>query len=79
MQLHTTNTTPQKQKQNNAMISSACRLPVAQFFELNAIAVCCAIDLNLQNKVMHFFNVKLMNSLFYLLLLSKPLTDALVD
>ncbi len=60
------------------MISPARWLPVAPIFEVSAIAVHCAIDLDLQNKAIQFFYVKLMNSLFYLLLFSKLLTGALV-
>jgi hypothetical protein len=80
MQLHTTNTTPQKTKNTNTMISPTRRLPVALIFEVTAITIRHAIVLDLQNKaMMQFFYVKLMNSLLYLLLFSKPLTSVLMD
>jgi hypothetical protein len=55
MQLHTTNTKTTKNKNTNTMISPAHRLPAAPIFEVSAIPVHHAIDLNLQNKAMQFF------------------------
>jgi hypothetical protein len=78
MQLHTTNTTPQQATNTDTMISPTCRLPGAPIFEVSAIAIHHAIDLDLQREAMHFY-VKLVNSLFYLLLFSKPLTSTIVD
>jgi hypothetical protein len=55
MQLHTTNTTPQKTKNTNTMISPARWIPVAPMFEVSAIVIHRAIDLNWQNKAMLLF------------------------
>ena len=58
------------------MISPARRLPAAPILQVSAIAVCCAIDLDLRNTAMQFLDVKLTFSLFYLLLFCMPLTGA---
>ena len=58
------------------MISPAHRLPAAPILQVSAIAVCCAIDLDLRNTAMQFLDVKLTFSLFYLLLFCMPLSDA---
>jgi len=47
------------------MISPARRLPAAPILQVSAIAVCCAIDLDLRNMAMQFLDVKLTFSLFY--------------
>jgi hypothetical protein len=44
------------------------RLPAALIFEVSAIAIRRVINLNLQNKAMHFF-VKQINSLFFTVIL----------
>jgi hypothetical protein len=58
-------------KNTNTMISSTSQLPAA--------VKVCAIDLNLHKMAMQFYYVKLMNSLFYLLLFCRLLTGALTD
>ncbi len=77
------NTLPQhtlcNTKNTNTMISSSRRLPVASIFQMCAIAVHPNLDLNLCNTSMQFFYLKLMYSLFYLLLFCRPLTGALTD
>jgi hypothetical protein len=55
------------------MTPSTCQLPAAPIFEVSAITIHHVKQGNA------IFYVKLMNSLFYLLIFSKTLTGALVD
>jgi hypothetical protein len=57
----------------------ACGLGVGAFDLGSAIVVGCTIEINLRNMVMQIFYVKLMSSLFCLLLCCRPLTGVLAD
>ncbi len=61
------------------MVPTARCLPAASLLKVSEIAVCRVIDNDLSNTAMLCFNVKLMNSLFYLLLFFAQQLTTLVE
>jgi hypothetical protein len=59
------------------MIPPCRRLPTAPILEVSAIALCHTMAHDPRNMEMKFFFVKLIFSLFYIVLFYRPLTGAL--